>query len=111
MAVVNMTRVRMDDSDGGAWYINAATVADTGDSNTFVLPVRPITGNIGAELTGGGAGTLQFTFGTPAEIAAGTATFTAWNGTDLINTAVTAWKVVSTGGSKTGRVVVKTTLA
>lgn len=111
MAVVDMTRVRVgDNNDAGAWYIDAATVADVGSSDVYLLPVRPVM-DIGITLSGAGTGTIEFSMGSPAELTAGTATFIAWDGISKISHAVTAWKVVSAGGVVTGRVVIKTTQA
>ena len=109
MAVVNMTRVRLgQNNDRGEWYNDVATLADTGTSDYYFLPVRPVLNNIGVEITGAGTGAVQFTFATEAELIANTALWTAWDTTSRINPAVTAWRLVSTGGVKTARVMVKT---
>lgn len=108
MAVVAMTRTRLGDyNDRGEWYSNVASLADAGTSDYYLLPVRPVLNNIGVEITGAGTGTIQFTYGTVAELTADTATWTAWDGTSKINPAVTAWRLVSTGGAKVARVMVK----
>lgn len=111
MAVLDMTRVRVGtNNDVGAWYINAVTIADVGESDIYLLPVRPVM-DIGIVLSGAGTGTIQFSMGSPAELAAGTASFIIWDGISKISHAVTAWKIVSTGGVVTGQVVIKTTQA
>lgn len=110
MAVVDMTRVRIGRyNDIGAWFIDTAVLSGAGESDTYVIPVRPIL-DLGCILSGTGTGTIEFTFGTPDEILAGTAVFIAWDGTSKINCAATAWKVVSVSGVVTGKVTIKTTV-
>ena len=108
MAVVSMTRTRLGESnDRGEWYSDVASLADTGTSDYYLLPVRPVLNNIGVEIDGAGTGSVQFTYGSPAELEADTATWTSWDGVSKVNSAVTAWRLVSTGGAKTARVMVK----
>jgi len=108
MAVVEMTRVRLGESnDRGEWYSNVATLADTGISDYFLFPVRPVLNNVGVEVVGAGIGSVQFTFATPAELEANTATWTAWDGTALVNPACTAWRLVSTSGVTSALVMIK----
>lgn len=108
MALLPMERVRLGEhNDRGEWYNTTVSLAAPGTSDYYLLPVRPVLNNIGVELTGAGTGVIEFTFATEAELVADTATWTAWNGTAVINPAVTAWRLRSTLGAKTARVMVK----
>ena len=109
MAVVNMTRVRLGEhNDKAEWYSDVATLAAPGNSDYFLLPVRPALNNIGVEITGGGTGNVEFTLGTPSELEADTAVWTTWDGVSRVNPAVTAWRLNCSVAPKTARVIVKT---
>jgi hypothetical protein len=108
MSVVDMPRIRLGElNDRGEWYSASTTLADIGISDIFLLPARPVMENIGVEISGIGTGFVEFSFATPDELEAGAALWTAWDGSSRVNPAVTAWRLVSTGGVKTARVIVK----
>ena len=109
MAIYRMLRTGGPDSDhGGLWHTYLTT---SGTSDTYLLPEQKIYA-LGASITTtSGAGSLQFSMDSEARVRAGTATFSAWDGTADINFAVTAFKLVATSGLIGSLVAVKTDLA
>ncbi len=87
---------------GGVWSQEFELTA--GESNVFRVPYEEIYA-IGCEQTNG---ELQFTFDTDEKIEADTAVFSDWDGSSLINLAVTAFKFVWSSGTATAKIIIKT---
>jgi len=105
MAVIDMTLKDNNQADAGTYY-NKVTLADTGASDIYFLPISPAVG-IAASLSGDAA-TLELTNDPREVIKADEAVWGAWDGFSIINPGITAFRLKSAEGSAEVRVSVRT---
>ncbi len=91
----------------GAIYYESLGVSAPGNSIEIIMPYHEVYAHAFV-LEGAGTDFLDVTIDSPLMIIAGTANWSAWNGTDPISLAITGFRLRSTAGVGALRVCVKT---
>ena len=107
MAVKEMelSKISNPTRSAGALYFEEIEVLDGITSDIFIIPIQRVY-SICVNLAG--TGSIEFSNDSYEKLEAGTADFKTWNGTDIINLGVIAFRVVSLTGTFTAKVAVKT---
>jgi len=107
MSIQDMERVAFDqvNPNSGAVYHNKVAIDSGSESDPYMLPDLEVYA-IAVWIDGDGA--LEFTNDPRSVVEADTADWEEWNGTDAINSAVTAFRVTRNSGTVTGKVTVRT---
>ena len=99
----------IDINNQASLYLKSITLADAGESNAIFLPICRID-NIGISNTAEGV-EVYATFANKEDIEDDTADWDLWNGSDLLNFAITAIKIINnSGGEATTRLSVRGSL-
>jgi hypothetical protein len=108
MSQIVRDMIRDQDGKNGRVYFEKLTLSATGKSDVVIVPPDQITaiGVVVDELTNGN---LQFTMDDLATIKANSAIdWTTWDGTSVINSAITAFQLVWIQSVVTAKITLKT---